>query len=120
MTERYIEKFIGVQTADAEQVELRFLSGQLELRYVDWREQPQEMVFHEVLAFKWLEQDSVSVPRDDTTYEVLGSALLSEHVVIGATHITYAHYKLCFNACGTLDVVCQAVTPSSEVPQGGA
>jgi hypothetical protein len=56
----------------------------------------------------------------DTTYEVLGSALLSDHVAIGATHINYSHYKLCFNACGTLDVVCQAVTPSSEVPQSDA
>src|SRR5664279_747971 len=103
MNEHYVEKFIGVNTADAEHVELHLRSGRLLLKYVDWREQAQEQVFHEVLAFKWREQDSASVPRDDTTYEVLGSVLLSDHVAIGATSITYAHYKLCFNACGTLD-----------------
>jgi hypothetical protein len=116
MTERYVERFIGVHAADAEQVELHLRSGRLLLKYVDWREQAQEQVFHEVLAFKWQEQDSASVPRDDTTYEVLGSKLLSDHVAIGATSITYAHYKLCFNACGTLDIVCQAVAPPSKAP----
>ena len=120
MAERYIEKFIGVHVADAERVELCLRSGELQLKFVDWRKQPQEIVFHEVLAFKWQERDLVAVPREDTTYEVLGSVLLSNHIIIGASHITYAHYKLCFNACGTLDVVCEAVVPSPEVPQDGA
>ena len=119
MTERFAEQYIGVHSADAEQVELQYANGSLHLRYVDWQEQQRAAVFKEVLAFRWQEQDESAVPRDDTTYEVLNSMWLASHSVLRHQAIRYAHYKLCFNACSVLDVLCQAITPNSSSAHNG-
>lgn len=98
---------LGVSTADAEQVEFRYEKGNLFLRFVDWREQPRELVFQDVIAFRWQELDEPELDiRDDTTYEVVDSEWLSRQAQLQAADCeNHAHYKLCFNACGALDVL---------------
>jgi hypothetical protein len=116
MRELLVEKFIGVHTADAEGVELRFQAGRLHLAYSDWQERRRDAHFTDVLAFRWQEQIEEAMPRDDTSYEVIDSNWLRSHADIQTPGVRYAHYKLCFNACGVLDVLCQAI--GSDEPPG--
>jgi len=100
---------IGVHTADAEDVALQFSSGDLILTFVDWQEQPRRAVFPDVLAFRWQEFDENDI-RDDVVYEVTDSDWLARQAKLQAVKAEgYVHYKLCFNACGTLDVLCRRV-----------
>ncbi len=98
---------IGVHTADAEDVAVQFSSGDLVLTCVDWQEQPRRTVFVDVLAFRWQEFDEEGI-RDDVVYEVHDSDWLARQAKLQAVEVeAYVHYKLCFNACGTLDVLCR-------------
>jgi hypothetical protein len=102
---RYVEANLGVSTADAERVVTRFENGDLHLSFVDWQEQPRSIMFCDVLAYRWQELDD-AVPRDDTTFEALESPWLERQAKLQAVPVNeYAHYVLCFNACGVLDVL---------------
>lgn len=98
---------LGVSTADAEQVQLRYERGDLIVSFLDWQEQSCELVFQDSLAFRWQEFDDAKLDiRDDTTYEVVDSEWLSRQAHLQAVDCAqYAHYKLCFNASGSLDVL---------------
>ena len=111
MQEQFVEKYLGVHTADAERVEIAFANGNLQVRYLDWQEQPRELVMPQTLAFRWQDDEDGSAPRDDTTYEVTGSTWLKTQLERSAPSDgdRFRHYKLCFNACGTLDVICHAI-----------
>jgi hypothetical protein len=100
---------IGVDTADAEAVELEYRRGGLSLRYIDMAERPRERFFTNVLAFRWDDNEHPDMPRDDVCYEVLGSAWLAAQPEAGPQGRAYSHYRLCFNACGTLDVLCASL-----------
>ncbi len=102
---------LGVSTADGEDVQLQFTRGDLSLRFLDWQEQPRELVFHDVLAFRWQEFDESGL-NDDTTYEVVDSEWLQRQAQLQAVAVDqYAHYILCFNACGNLDVLARRKDP---------
>jgi hypothetical protein len=102
----YVERNLGVNTADGERVHLSF-DGDLLLSFVDWCEQPCQATFRDVLAFRWQELDA-KVPRDDTTYEVVDSDWLAHQAKLQALDpAAFVHYLLCFNACGALDVICR-------------
>src|SRR5204863_226416 len=108
---RYVEANLGVSTADAERVALRMEGGDLHLSFVDWKEQPRSLIFREVLAHRWQELDE-PVPRDDTTFEALDSPWLARQANLqGVAPDGYAHYVLCFNACGVLDVLARRLSP---------
>lgn len=109
----FVRVDIGVHTADAEDVAVQYSSGDLELTFVDWQEQPRRAVFADVLAFRWQEFDEEDI-RDDVVYEVKNSDWLARQARIQAVEAEgYVHYKLCFNACGTLDVLCRRVGESA-------
>jgi hypothetical protein len=102
---QFVAKNLGVTTADGEDVRLQYDGDKLLLTFVDWQDHLCEMVFREVLAFRWQESAEEEI-RYDTTYEVLASPWLEEQArVHGVNANGFAHYKLCFNACGTLDIV---------------
>jgi hypothetical protein len=108
----FVEADLGVFTADAENVSLRFEAGELVLTYIDWQERPRCTSFRGVLAFRWQEFDEESI-RDDASYEVVGSPWLERQCRLQSVPARdCAHYKLCFNACGTLDVLCRRAAPS--------
>jgi len=107
---RYVEANLGVSTADAEEVALRFEHGDLCLSFVDWKEQPRSLTFRDVLAHRWQELDD-PVPRDDTVFEVVDSPWLARQAQLqGVPKDEYAHYVLCFNARGVLDVLAKRLS----------
>ena len=109
MPEQFIEKYLGIHTADAEQIEISFVNGSLRIRYVDWKEQRRETVLPATLAFRWQEYDDRAPPRDDTTYEVRESTWLASQLIGASNGELFRHYKLCFNTSGVLDVICREV-----------
>jgi hypothetical protein len=103
-----IETNLGWSVADGEGVEVHTERGDLVLRFVDWREHPVEHVFVDTLGFRWAGRPSVEVPRDDMSYEVVGSAWLANEAADEPCPAEeLVHYVLCFNACGVLEVVCR-------------
>lgn len=106
MTMRYVDVNLGFTTADAESVQLEFDGCDLTLRCIDWQEKPVRHEFREVLAYRWGQDQGAEGIRDDCAYEVEGSPWLAREAELAAAPPeAYAHYKLCFNACGVLDVL---------------
>ena len=111
---RLIDANLGVAVADAEQVALRYERGALILEFIDYRDRPQRVTFDDVLAFRWQELDDSSV-RDDLTYEVVGSEWLARQAYLSSVAAgDYAHYMLCFNTGGVLDLLCRRRKPPAE------
>jgi hypothetical protein len=110
---RYVEANLGISTADAGEVVIGFEDGCLRVSFVDWREQPQSITFPDTLAFQWRgEAEDSSIPRDDTTFELVESPLLCSQAAAHAVPAPeYAHYVLCFNAVGVLDIVALRLPP---------
>jgi hypothetical protein len=110
----FAPRYIGIHSADAEHVSLAFQDQELHVSYVDWQEERKTVTLVEVFAFKWQERDPDSAPRDDTTFQVLNSTWLYEqtHGVPGTDSLV--HYKVLFNACGVLDVICREVPGAAE------
>jgi hypothetical protein len=103
----YVRRNLGIHTADGERVRITF-DGNLVVSFVDWHEEPRELTLCDVLAFRWQELDDPAVPRDDETYEVVDSGWLARQAELHAVSAAdFAHYMLCFNACGVLDVLCR-------------
>lgn len=102
---RRIEKNLGVATADGENVNLRYDGNDLILAFTDWQERPQGLIFRDVLAFRWQELDEEGV-QNDRTYEVVDSPWLQSQAVLQAVPASeFAHYTLCFNGSGVVDVL---------------
>jgi hypothetical protein len=100
----------GFSTADAERIRLQYDGGDVTIDFVDWREAPVRVVFREAIGFRWAdEQEWVDGVRDDVTYTVHGSAWLESLTRLCAVDPTaFQHLRLCFNACGVLDVLCRS------------
>ncbi|MEQ9318968.1 MAG: hypothetical protein RIF41_07390 [Polyangiaceae bacterium] len=102
------ETNLGFSVADAEGVEVAFESGDVDLRFTDWRENPVFHKFVDVLAFRWGARPSVDTPRDDMTYEVSDSTWLAvEAENDGCSTDEIVHLVLCFNAVGVLEIICR-------------
>ncbi len=102
----------GFSTADAEDVVLHFNGSDLLLQFTDWKEQPQEWTFKNVLAYQWGQTSEIDLPENDCTYEIHGSDWLvreTREAGSGGAAKT-AHYALCFNACGILEVIADLST----------
>jgi hypothetical protein len=109
---KFVDAGLGLNTADAESVTVRYAAGgELVLEYVDYREQPVSFGFADAIAFRWQEFDEEGI-RDDVAYRVVDSPWLARQAELQAVPVEqYAHYKLCFNAAGCLDVLCRRVVP---------
>ena len=105
---KHAECNLGVSTADAENVHITFSDDCLSLGFCDWQDHPRTVVFCDVLAFRWQEFDEDGI-RDDATYEVIDSPWLAQQAKLHAVKVQdYVHYRLCFNACGMLDVLARS------------
>ncbi|XAL99352.1 hypothetical protein OT109_17450 [Phycisphaeraceae bacterium D3-23] len=106
---KHLQVDLGFSTADAERVQLSFDGSDVQLTFVDWQEVPRDHSFLEVLGFSWSEELDDSSIRDDVVYEVVDSPWLASQLELNAIDdpYSYVHYKLCFNACGVLDVLCK-------------
>lgn len=93
-------------TADADNPSLQYLDGDLRLGFIDWQEKQVSIRFPKAAAFCWQQEAQISAEvRDDTSYEVVDSPWRAELTALGAIEPSHRHYKLCFNACGVLDVI---------------
>lgn len=102
------EANLGFSVADAEDVEIQTNAGDLYLRFTDWRESSVRHTFVDVVGFRWGAVPTVDTPRDDMAYEVADSAwLLTEAQIEGCAPRQLVHFVLCFNALGTLEVICR-------------
>ena len=110
MAQTLVQRYIGIHSADAERVSLVYRHQDLSISYVDWQDVPRTVSLGQVLSFKWQERDMEAAPRDDTSFQVLDSTWLHEqtHGMPGTESLV--HYKILFNACGVLDVICGEVT----------
>ncbi len=96
---------LGIASADAECVQLLYQFGDLLVRYTDWQELEREKKFHDVLAFRWQEFTD-EAPRNDASYEVENSGWLSLQATAQEVKSdNYAHFRICFNQSGVLDVL---------------
>ncbi len=94
-------------TADADYPTFALNQGQLRLDFIDWQERSVRIQFDDVCAVRWQEVAPTSPLRDDVTYEIHDSEWLAEYkaqIQLGSPE-SVRHYKLCFNAIGTLDVL---------------
>ena len=99
---------LGFSTADGEDVRLSFSRGDLRLEFRDWQEKAIAVRFEEAIRFSWTD-DLDDAIGTDICYLVHDSPwTVTEPKEYGDT--VFCHYKLCFNQCGTLDVVCAATS----------
>lgn len=98
----------GFSTADAEYPSVSLKDGTLDLFFVDWREQPVSVRFRDAASVSW-QQLEITGPNvgDDKVYEIQNSNWIASHyrqqTILPAEKLR--HFRLCFNAWGTLDVI---------------
>ena len=106
MAESFVLLPAEVSTADAERLCIEYRRGDVLVRFNDWRERPIVLQFPDAAAFRW--QDEAALPsgvRDDSSYEVMDSAWVTELSALNSLPPEPHHYLLCFNAAGVLEVV---------------
>ena len=102
---------LGFTIADAEQVSLSLSKGRLNISFLDWQEKKVNVIFQDTLAIKWQKADSLGPEyRDDTSFIIKNSEWLKLHsdqnIFNKSKKNNFQHLKLCFNACGILEVIC--------------
>lgn len=113
---RYEQQSLGFSTADAENVCLNYALGDLVLQFNDWKEAPVCVAFREAIGFRWNDELDDPEHRDDATYRVHDSPWLADQLRLGSTPDPqdFTHYRLCFNACGVLDVLARRLELITE------
>lgn len=101
----------GFSTADAEQPALSLNNQTLVVEFVDWKEEKVRVVFSDVYGLKWQSiEELLGAEPYDGSCEILNSEWLAEHVrqsCIDNHGGNHHHYRLNFNALGSLDVICR-------------
>lgn len=108
MSEVYSELFTTFTTADTVgPVRMSFLGDRLEVEFAVFGSPIQRIVFHDVRAFAWVGWEGTSSTiSPDRVYQVRGSSFLAPWERFAVGELSFAHFKLGFNAEGKyLDVV---------------
>jgi hypothetical protein len=104
---------LGFSVADGAEVRVSCENQMLSVSFVDWQEKRVSFVSHDTLAFRWQEAEYVlsDQERDDSSYEISGSAWLQQHEEQGMTGegTVFHHYKMNFNAAGVLEMICSRI-----------
>lgn len=102
----------GFTTADAGYPSMRYESGNLQLRFNDWRERSVLVTFHNVRRFEWSDEpdDFFDGEPFDGTCLIRKSGWVPRNAAGECQH-----YRLNFNACGgRLDVACVSLDVAEE------
>ena len=102
----------GFSTADADYPSMSYDGGELQLRFLDWREQPILVTFRDVSRFEWSDEpdDYFDGEPHDGTCIVRKSGWIPR--IAGDA---CQHYRLNFNAGGgRLDVACVSFDGTDE------
>ena len=108
MPETAREIDLGVSTADAEFPAVTFEKGSLLVQYTDWQESRVRISFDDVVAFEWIEAESlIEGERFDSPAEMLKSAWVAELAGKSADleEVPLRHVNLNFNENGKLSVL---------------
>jgi hypothetical protein len=111
-SEKAVQRDLGIQVADGEDLRLSYVCDDLLGSFKDWREIVTTFRCTGVIAFRWqpieyFREDE----RPDSTYEIVGSEWVRQHKeqgMIGSAQVA-RHFKLNFNAIGCLEVICAQV-----------
>lgn len=102
----------GFSVADAEYPRFALRDGTFSLEFVDWRERQVHVRFSNAAGVRWEELDSKGPQgRDDEVYEIVESSWVADYMQTDARTAGDAlrHFRLCFNACGVLDVLASSM-----------
>lgn len=102
---------VPFSVADAEAPSFSF-DEKLDVRWTDWREQPVHVEFIHPVGVTWQEATITGAhDRDDDVFEIQDSEWLRAHSCEGVRERRepLRHFRLCFNAHGTLDVLASAM-----------
>jgi hypothetical protein len=103
----------GFTTADAGNPSITYLTGSLQIRFVDWRELVVTVIFRDVCRFEWTDEpdDYFDGEPDDGTCVVRKSGWVPRGAAANCKH-----YRINFNASGgRLDVACNSFEVSNEI-----
>lgn len=102
----------GFTTADADHPSMSYKGGDLQLRFVDWRQRTVLVTFHAVSRFEWSDEPDdyfEGEPYDGTC--VIRRSGWIPRIAAGDCQ----HYRLNFNTVGgRLDVACRSFNVADE------
>ena len=105
---------LGFSCADATNISFQYKNEDLVLSFLDWQEKPVSIRCKNLLGFKIQRAEYYisNSERDDSSYLVKDSNWVKAHVSQGSCTITekYYHYKINFNACCVVEVLCTKLT----------
>jgi hypothetical protein len=108
----------GFSVADAEEVEVESVQAGLRVRFRNWQERCVSAVFVDAVSFRWerLEWKPIEGERFDSSHIIHGSEWLRLHFEQKEIEASegYRHYRLNFNAAGTLQVIAKEIKKEAE------
>ena len=108
----------GFSVADAELLSISTSEDGLEIRLLDWREDLVEAIFVDSVSFRWDQIDWAFVEgeRHDSSHVIENSDWMAEHLAQNSfsPYSGYKHYRLNFNAGGSLQVIAREIRLRTE------
>lgn len=108
----------GFSVADAELPSISTSEDGLEIRFLDWREDLVEAIFVDSVSFRWDQIDWAFVEgeRHDSSHVIENSDWMAEHLAQNSFSPDggYKHYRLNFNAGGSLQVIAREIRLRTE------
>jgi hypothetical protein len=114
----------GFSVADASMPDLITAEGNLRIRFTEWNDNPIQVLFVDAVSHRW-----------DVTWNVLldGERFDSSHIIQQSKWLQshfdcrecipdagYKHYRLNFNASGSLEVIAREMVLERDDEAGGA
>lgn len=115
----------GFAVADAENVTISTSDGGLEVEFEDWKENKTRILFVDAISHSWdaIDWKCLEGERYDCTHIIHNSEWLKEHLSQRSVEENegYKHYRLNFNAEGTLQVLARdlQIKPEQAVMGNG-
>ena len=114
----------GFSVADGEDVRLTKGDQGLILQFRNWQEEQIQALFVDAVSYRWdqIDWDLLEGERFDSTHVIANSEWLREHVAQRSIEENegYVHYRLNFNACGTLQVLAKSIMNQTAEQGRGA
>ena len=108
----------GFSVADAENVFISTVKSGLEVEFKDWKEKKKRIFFVDAVSYRWDQIDwkCLEGERYDCTHIIHNSEWLKEHLGQNSVEENegYYHYRLNFNAAGTLQVLARDIQLKPE------
>lgn len=108
----------GFSVADAENVSISTTRNGLEVVFTDWTEKMIKILFVDAISHRWdrIDWNFLEGERFDSTHIIHDSEWLREHLAQRSVEEgeNYKHYRLNFNAEGSLQVIARDLEIKAE------